>query len=511
MALASKENALSQPENAALVDERTSVTWKTLDQITNRATNAMLALSATRVAIFAPNCMEVAVAHLGGLHAGVSTVPVNYHLTDSEVAYMLRVSGARAIFTGPENLAVALSASSMAGGVQVIAWRCRSEPGVVRWEEFIEGASASEPPTDLPARPHLHFTSGTTGLPKAVETPPYMFPRVGTVEDLFSERRRAVDLLGDRSPTLVVGPLYHAGPMASIRMLAAGKPIVLLSRFEPEATLSAIARHRIKSVMMVPTHFQRLLALPEAVRARYDVSSLTHVLHSGAACPPDVKRKMIAWFGPILTEVYGATEGGVVCSITSEEWLRKPGSVGRPLSTHEVIVVTEGGKRASSNERGQLYFRDKSGWRFEYLGSDAMEAEPEPEPGAFSFGEIGYVDDDGYVFITDRASDMIVSGGVNIYPAEVEQVLLRHADVDDVAVLGVPDGDLGEAVRALVVPRDPELPPSTADLDKFCRAHLAGFKCPRSYEFVGSVGRNAAGKINKRELRRRYWPASAGA
>jgi long-chain acyl-CoA synthetase len=272
--------------------------------------------------------------------------------------------------------------------------------------------------------------------------------------------------------------------------------------------LAAIERHRAETSVMVPTHFSRLLALPDEVKSRYDVSSMQLVAHTGAACPADVKRGMIDWFGPILSDAYGATEVGTICSITSPEWLEHPGSVGRCLPPFSAVVVDDDGHDVPAGTEGRLFFEDATGRGIVYPNDPVKTAAAHLRPGVFTIGEIGYVDDDGYVFITDRFSDMIVSGGVNIYPAEAEQVLITDPQVADVAVIGVPDADMGEAVKALVVPADPANPPDPAALVALCRAHLAGYKCPRTVDVVESVGRNAMGKINKKALRAPYWEAA---
>ena len=258
---------------------------------------------------------------------------------------------------------------------------------------------------------------------------------------------------------------------------------------------------------MVPTHFQRMLALPEDVRGRYDVSSMQRLAHTGAACPRDVKKAMIDWFGPVLVEAYGGTEAGSTTFISSAEWLERPGSVGKALPPYATVIIGEDGQELPPNQEGQVYFRDSTGRGIIYEGDPEKTAAAHIAPGVFTLGEVGYVDDAGYLFITDRVSDMIVSGGVNIYPAEAEQVLLRHPEVADVAVLAAPNVEMGEEVKALVIPRDPANPPQVADLNAFCREALAGFKCPRSYDFVDDIGRNAMGKINKKALRARYWPS----
>jgi acyl-CoA synthetase (AMP-forming)/AMP-acid ligase II len=281
----------------------------------------------------------------------------------------------------------------------------------------------------------------------------------------------------------------------------------VLGRFDAERTLAAIDEFKINTVMMVPTHFQRLLALPRTVRDTYDVSSIRMIAHTGAACPVHLKRQMIDWFGPVLFEAYGATEAGTTNAITSQEWLEHPGSVGRCVPPFEVVVADDDGKRLGPNAVGNLYFRDASGRGIIYHNDPEKTAAAHLEPGVFTLGEVGYVDDEGYVFITDRQSDMVVSGGVNIYPAEAEQVLIEHPGVRDVACVGVPDADLGEQLKALVVPFEPARPPTAQELIEFCRHKMAGYKVPRSVEIVADIGRNSMGKVNKRALRAPYWPS----
>ena len=513
MSLAAAENAQRKPNEMALADERTTLTWAELDATLNRATHGLLdrqgdraGAARRRVAVFAPNSAEGVIVYLSALQAGVSSVPVNFHFTADELAYILEDSDADTLFVGPETADIGLAAAAKAGLRTVIGWRCGDRPGLTPWSDWLAAAPNAEPPSDMPPRPHLHYTSGTTGRPKGAETPPAMFPAGASVAELFAQLRSQMAELGDRSPGMVVSPLYHTGPLGSVRALGGGNALVVLSRFDAEQALRTIERFGVKSTMMVPTHFQRLLALPTEVRGRYDLSSLVVVSHTGAACPAEVKRQMIDWFGPVLTEAYGATECGSTNLITSEEWLLKPGSVGKTQPPFELVVVAEDGRRRGPNEVGQLYFRDTTGRGIVYHNDAEKTRAAHLEPGVFTLGEVGYVDDDGYVFITDRVSDMIVSGGVNIYPAETEQALIEHPDVADVAVIGAPNAEMGEEVKALVMARDAARPPSRESLDRFCRARLAGFKCPRSYEFVADLGRNAMGKINKRELRRRYWP-----
>jgi long-chain acyl-CoA synthetase len=285
-----------------------------------------------------------------------------------------------------------------------------------------------------------------------------------------------------------------------MRLLVAGVPSVILGRFDAEVTLQTIETHRTESAVMVPTHFIRLLALPEAVRGSYDVSSMKLVAHTGAACPIDVKRAMIDWWGPIFVEAYGGSEVGTTCSITSAEWLEHPGSVGRPVAPFQALIVDEAGEPVEAGVEGHLYFRDTTGRGVIYHNDPEKSAAAHLEPGVFTLGEIGYVDVDGYVYITDRFSDMIVSGGVNIYPAEAEQVLIDHSDVADVACIGVPDAEMGEQLRALILPEAGAAVDEAEILD-FCRARLTSYKCPRSVVVVDDLDRSTMGKLNKRRLR----------
>lgn len=508
MSLCAAERARTIPDQLAVTDGRLTLTWAELDPIVNRGTNALLGEALgqpPRVAVFAHNSTESALAYLCALHAGVSGVPVNFHLTAEELAYILKDSGAQALFVGPETAVAGVAAAKLAGIGRVIGWRCEGIAGVESWDEWLARASDAAPPTDMKPLPYMHYTSGTTGRPKGAETPPNMFPREADVAGLFRVLNQAV-AAGRPGPILLVGPAYHTGPLGSIRQLAGGRPLIVMPKFDAEQILVQIERHRIATSVMVPTQFQRLLALPEDVRRRYDVSSLALVSHTGAACPVDAKRAMIDWWGPVFTEAYGATEAGTTNMISSEEWLRKPGSVGKAVSPFEMVVVGEDGARLGANAVGQLYFRDPSGRGIVYHNDPEKTAAAHIEPGVFTLGEIGYVDDEGYVFITDRSSDMIVSGGANIYPAEIEQVLIAHPDVEDVAVIGVPSRDMGEEVKALVVPR-PGASLTPEALAAYAREKLAGYKRPRSIDLVETVGRNAMGKVNKRELRAPFWPS----
>jgi long-chain acyl-CoA synthetase len=453
-----------------------------------------------RLAVFADNAVETLLVFAAALRSGSSPVPVNCRLTADEAAYILRDSGARAVFVGPETADRALEAA-VGLGVDVVGWRCPTSAAVAPWMDWAPGGR--RPPGVVAPRPGLLYTSGTTGRPKGTEMSAASFPRTATVDELVAIARSGP--FGQYGPHLVVGPLHHVGPLVTaIRALVSGLPVIMLGAFDAERTLAAIAEHRVEATVMVPTHFVRLLALRLEIRERYDTASLRYVLHTGAPCPPAVKHRMIEWWGPVIHEVYGASEVGTTCAIDSGEWLAHPGSVGRAVPPFEAVVVDDAGRELPLNTRGRLYFRDGTGRGVVYHKDPAKSAAAHLAPGLFTLGEVGYVDDDGFVYITDRFSDMVVSGGANVYPAEAEQVLIQYPGVADVACIGVPDPDLGERLCALVVPSDPAGPPDTDALLAFCRERIAHYKCPRSAVVVDSVGRTALGKINKRALRDRF-------
>jgi long-chain acyl-CoA synthetase len=512
MVLVAAELAVDRPDQVALRDDEVALGWAQLNDILNRVVNGLDDFDLgpdRRVAVLAENSAETVLAHLGGLLAGASTVPVNFHLNADEVAYILEDSGAQVLFVGPGTAATGLEAARRVGVPVVIGWRLGGEhAGARSWAEWLAAASPAEPSPDVEPRPNLMYTSGTTGRPKGVELPPTMFAGGGTMTEHVAALAQSG--FAEFGTHLVVGPMYHTGPLSGVRLLAAGIPVVVLGRFDAESVLRAIETHGVETTVMVPTHFIRLLALPEQIRSKYDVSTLQLVAHTGASCPIDVKRRMIDWFGPVLQDSYGATEVGTTCTISSEEWLAHPGSVGRAVSPFRALVIDDAGNEAPPGTEGALYFEDATGRGIVYPGDPEKTARAHLRPGVFTLGEIGYITDDGFVYITDRFSDMIVSGGVNIYPAESEQVLVEHPQVADVAVIGVPNPDMGEEVKALVVPVDSADPPQSGELIAWCRERLAGYKCPRSVDVVETIGRTAMGKVNKRELRKPYWEVSRG-
>ena len=498
--------AAADPHAVALADHYRDLTWTEVNDTLNRCANLLLAMGLgpkRRVSIFAENAGETALAHLGGLLAGCSTVPVNFHLTAEEAAYIVSDSESQVIFCDESTVSRAQHAATEAGVGTVIMWGDDVPAGVQSWTSWLEAGSPEHPPMDVIPLPNLLYTSGTTGLPKGTELPPTMFAGGGNMaEHLAGLKKNGLAGFGTH---LIVGPMYHTGPLSGMRLLVAGDSSVIRGRFDAEATLAAIDKYKTATTVMVPTHFVRLLALPDEVKAKYDVSSMKLIAHTGAKCPIDVKRQMIEWFGPVFRDSYGASEVGTTCAISSEEWLEYPGSVGKAISPFVAMILDEDNNELPPNTEGRLYFKDETGRGVVYPNDPEKTAAAHIAPGVFTLGEIAYMNEQGYVYLTDRFSDMVVSGGANIYPAEAELILIDHPQIADVACIGVPDADMGESLKALVIPTDRNNLPDEAAIISWCKERLTSYKCPRSVDIVDSVGRNTMGKINKRKLRAPFW------
>jgi long-chain acyl-CoA synthetase len=361
-------------------------------------------------------------------------------------------------------------------------------------------------PADGPPGGTMIYTSGTTGRPKGVKrTAP---STLGEALARQARLGRAYGLDG-AGPHLVTGPLYHAAPLLfAVYDQANGAPVHVMPRWDERDALRWLSERGIAHTHMVPTMFVRLLRLPEAERAAFRAPALTLVFHGAAPESVAVKRRMIDWWGPVLVEYWGATEGGVNTLVTSEAWLAHPGTVGRALPAFEVFAVDDAGRRLPPGETGLLQCRHRELDRvFEYHGAPEKTAESHPEPGVFTIGDVGRVDADGWVYLADRKSHMIITGGVNVYPAEVEQVLLEHPDVADVAVFGVPDEEWGESVKAAVEPAPGARPgPDLARaILAFGRERLARYKVPRTVDFHEKLPRHPSGKLYVRQLRDPYW------
>lgn len=453
------------------------------------------------VALILPNRPEFLEITWACQLSGLYYTAVNTHFTADEVAYVIDDSDARAVFvdaTMPE-LAAHVRAANPAVTVHLAVGGAL--PGWRDYQEALARAGAAPPASD---GSEMLYSSGTTGRPKAVRRP---LPTDGNGSWAQAVLELALTHKYGMSPSSVYlspAPLYHAaGVNYTMAVNRVGAAAILMRKFDAETVLRLIETHRVTHAQFVPTMFVRMLKLPRAVREKYDVSSLRCVIHAAAPCPVDVKHHMMKWFGPIIHEYYGGTEGFAGTTIGPEEWLAHPGSVGRPMTP--VHVIGEDGAELPTGHAGELFF--EGGPDFEYFKDPAKTASVYNDRGWRTLGDMGYVDDDGYLYLTDRSTFMIVSGGVNIYPQEVENLLIMHPKLVDAAVFGVPNDEFGEEVKAVVQPVDGVRPGPDleAELIEYCRAHLAGYKCPRTVEFVPELPRDPNGKLYKRRIRERYW------
>jgi len=379
--------------------------------------------------------------------------------------------------------------------------------GFADYEDVIAAASDDEP-EDQQAGGPMFYTSGTTGRPKGVVSSTFSGALPVQVMPMVGKSIATALGLPDGGLTYLNGPVYHSAQWAfSFLPMLGGISVVMRQKFDPEEALELIDRHGVTNTHLVPTQFVRLLRVDDAKKAAFRGDTLEVVWHGAAPCSPEVKRRMIDWWGPKISEYYGSTEGAIISTISADEWLAHPGSLGRPLDNVEIMVIREDGTAAEPGEPGQLYFRNKTGSDFAYHKDPEKTAAAHREPGVFTVGDVGYVDAEGYLYLSDRKIDMIISGGVNVYPAEIEGVLVSHPEVADAAVFGIPNDEFGEEVKAaveLVEGAEPSAALAQA-LKDHCRAHLAGYKVPRSIDFEAALPRHETGKLYKRLLRDRYW------
>ncbi|MDN3351268.1 AMP-binding protein [Actinomadura sp. DC4] len=496
----------ARPDEAAVTDERGSTTWREFGARVDRLAGALRGaglVSGDAIAIHSGNRREYFELMSAATHVGLRYVLVNWHWTADELAYVLTDSGAKALFSEDRLADIAVEAS----GELPLRVGIGEVPGFTPYEEFLAGGPDGEPEDQVMGWPMI-YTSGTTGRPKGVRrklvTTGASIETMELITTTFAQVLRIPE--GGRS--LLVGPVYHSAQwLWSHGLLCAGRSVVMRATFDPEETLRLIEEHRITNVHLVPTQFVRLLRLDEATRDAYDLSGLAAVWHGAAPCSPEVKRRMIDWFGPVIHEYYGSTEASVITVVSSEEWLKRPGTVGQALPTAELHVLREDGSPADTGERGQLWFRYTNGDDVEYWGDPDKTAGIHRGDGLFTTGDIGYLDADGYLFLADRVIDMIISGGVNIYPAEIEGVLITHPAVRDVAIFGVPDAEFGEQVKAAVeLEEGNEASDALAEeLIAFTRRALAGYKAPKSVDFLDALPRTPTGKLYKRLIRDPYW------
>jgi long-chain acyl-CoA synthetase len=464
------------------------------------------------VCILMRNDIAFLEAAYAAMRLGAYAVPVNWHFKPEEINYVLKDSGT-SVLIGHADMLHQLR-GAIAPGVTVLSAPTPPEilrsykidPDDLSTPDFaieLESWLEQQRPYDGPALPqpaNMIYTSGTTGNPKGVRR-----SAPTAQQTVASERLRA--LIYGLKPgvrTLLPGPLYHSAPNSfGLRSGRLGGALVLMPRFDPEEFLALIEAERIDTLFMVPTMFVRLMKLPEEVRRKYDTSSLRHVIHAAAPCPADVKRAMIAWWGPVIYEYYGSTEAGALTFANSEDALKKPGTVGKLLDGVELRFVGDDGAALPQGEIGEIYSRNPDSPDFTYHNKPEKRAEIERD-GFITSGDVGYIDADGYVFICDRKRDMVISGGVNIYPAEIEAALHAVPGVHDCAVFGIPDDEFGEAPMAVVEPQA-GLTLDVAAIRAQLKTSLADYKVPKHLEILKNLPREDSGKIFKRRLRDPYW------
>ncbi|HEX3367596.1 acyl-CoA synthetase, partial [Phenylobacterium sp.] len=435
--------------------------------------------------------------------SGVRFTAISSKLTAGEVEYIVKDCGAKALIAGVAVADVALALAPLIPGVKL--YMVDGAAGPFESFETARSRFPTSPIADESAGGPMLYSSGTTGRPKGVRSANAAQRQPIGAANGIASLGQALYGWTSESIYLSPAPLYHAAPLGwSMAMQALGGTVILMERFDAEDALRFIEQYKVTSAQWVPTHFVRMLKLPPEARTRYDLSSLKAVFHAAAPCPVPVKEQMIAWWGPIVHEYYAGTEGNGFCIINATEWLAHKGSVGRGL-TAAVKICDEDGEPLPPRTEGLVYF--EGGGQFEYHGDPAKTAESRNKHGWTTLGDVGWLDEEGYLYLTDRKSFMIISGGVNIYPQELENVLIGHPKVADAAVVGAPDEEMGEKVVAVIQPMDwadagDEL---RAELMAYAREHLSHVKSPRVIDFMAELPRHATGKLYKRLIRDAYW------
>jgi long-chain acyl-CoA synthetase len=504
------QHAQARPGQPAVVmaGSGESVSYRELEARSNRLAHLLRAAGLRRLdhyAVYMENHPRFVECCAAGERSGLYYTCINSFLTAPELAYIVNNSLSKVLITSHAKREFALAALADCPRVELCLVVDGSGEGTsVR---NLDEATADSPATPLPDESlgaAMLYSSGTTGRPKGVLRPLPDQPPAVPLSALAA--RLNVWRFREGQIYLSPAPLYHSAPLAGVGgTIRRGGTAIVMERFDPERFLALVERYRVTHTQLVPTMFSRMLKLPEAVRRRYDLTSLEVAIHAAAPCPIPVKQAMIDWWGPIILEYYSATEamGMTVCD--SAEWLAHPGTVGRSVFG-ELLVLDEAMREVPPGTTGKLWFKTAS--PFEYFNDPARTAEANSPDGAMStLGDIGYVDEEGYVYLTDRASFMIISGGVNIYPQECENLLVTHPKVADAAVFGAPNEEMGEEVKAVVqlAPGFEPGPAIEAELIAFCRANLAHHKCPRSIDFEAELPRLPTGKLYKASLRERYW------
>jgi long-chain acyl-CoA synthetase len=505
-------HARTQPDKIAyqMAGSGKAISYRELDELSNQGAHLFRALglkAGDHIAFLIENRLAFMEICWAAQRAGLYYTAISRYLTQDEIAYIVKDCGAKVVITSPK------CAEQIKGLVKgepnepVFFMLDEPLPGFRSWDKEA-GRQPVTPIADQVAGYDMLYSSGTTGRPKGIkrqsENNPIELPNPFL-------RILCADMCGMNNDSIYLSPapLYHAAPLRfNMMAIILGGTSVIMESFDAEEFLKLVEKHKVTQSQLVPTMFVRMLKLPEEVRVKYDVSSIKGAIHAAAPCPIDVKAKMIEWWGPILIEYYAGSEGNGVTVSTSQQWLSHRGTVGRAV-VGKVKILDENDEEAPIGQIGTVYFADAP--VFSYHNDPDKTKRAYNARGWSTLGDVGYLDDEGFLYLTDRKSYMIISGGVNIYPQETEDVLITHPDVADVAVFGVPNEEMGEEVKAVVQPHDMACAGKAleAELIVFCRKHLSPIKCPRSIDFEPELPRTPTGKLVKRHLRDRYWPKAA--
>src|SRR5436305_5569888 len=505
-------HARTQPDKIAyqMAGSGKAITYRELDELSNQGAQLFRSLglqAGDHIAFLLENRLAFMEICWAAQRAGLYYTAISRYLTQEEIAYIVKDCGAKGVITSPKCADAIRGLVSDTPNTPLFFMIDGPLPGFRSWDEEAI-AQPVTPISDEVAGYDMLYSSGTTGRPKGIkresENNPIDLPNPFL-------KLLCADMCGMSSDSIYLSraPLYHAAPLRfNMMAITLGGTSIIIESFDAEEFLKLVEKHKVTQSQLVPTMFVRMLKLPEDVRKRYDVSSLKGAIHAAAPCPIEVKAKIIEWWGPILIEYYAGSEGNGVTVSTSQQWLSHRGTVGRAV-VGKIKILDENDQELPVGQIGTVYFADAP--VFSYHNDPEKTKRAYNAKGWSTLGDVGYIDDEGYLYLTDRKSYMIISGGVNIYPQETEDVLITHPDVADVAVFGVPNEEMGEEVKAVVQPHDPAKAGKALEqeLMLFCRKHLSPIKCPRSIDFEAELPRTPTGKLLKRHLRHRYWPKAA--